>query len=69
MRRLVCAFVVRKPPKTDFLASRPNCQAMHFRDRHIVEQDTIAMADNKLCVHALSFKFQIVGPLPDKPAK
>ena len=23
MRRLVCAFVVRKPPKTDFLASRP----------------------------------------------
>ena len=24
MRRLVCAFVVRKPPKTDFLALRPN---------------------------------------------
>ena len=23
MRRLVCAFVVRKPPKTGFLASRP----------------------------------------------
>ena len=25
MRRLVCACVVRKPPKTGFLASRPNC--------------------------------------------
>ena len=24
MRRLVCAFVVRKPPKTGFLATRPN---------------------------------------------
>ena len=24
MRRLVCACVVRKPPKTGFLASRPN---------------------------------------------
>ena len=24
MRRLVCAFVVRKPPKTGFLASRPS---------------------------------------------
>ena len=24
VRRLVCAFVVRKPPKTGFLASRPN---------------------------------------------
>ena len=25
VRRLVCAFVVRKPPKTGFLASRPIC--------------------------------------------
>ena len=25
MRRLVCAFVVRKPPKTGFLAARPIC--------------------------------------------
>ena len=25
MRRLVCAFVVRKPPKTGFLATRPIC--------------------------------------------
>ena len=25
MRRLVCAFVVRKPPKAGFLASRPIC--------------------------------------------
>ena len=25
MRRLVCAFVVRTPPKTGFLASRPIC--------------------------------------------
>ena len=24
MRRLVCAFVVRKPPKTGFLASKPS---------------------------------------------
>ena len=24
MRRLVCAFVVRKPPKTGFIASRPS---------------------------------------------
>ena len=24
MRRLVCAFVVRKPPKTGFLATGPN---------------------------------------------
>ena len=24
MRRLVCAFVVRKPPKTGFLTTRPN---------------------------------------------
>ena len=26
MRRLVCAFGVRKPPKTGFLASRPKCK-------------------------------------------
>ena len=29
MRRLVCAFVVRNPPKTAFLASRPNYEPVH----------------------------------------
>ena len=31
MRRLVCAFVVRKPPKTGFLATRPKCELYHCR--------------------------------------
>ena len=30
MRRLVCAFVVRKPPKTGFLASRPKNLGSYF---------------------------------------
>ena len=30
MRRLVCAFVVRKPPKTGFLATRPSCFCFHY---------------------------------------
>ena len=30
MRRLVCTCVVRKPPKTGFLASRPKCTFLPF---------------------------------------
>ena len=30
LRRLVCAFIVRKPPKTGFLASRPLLLHIHF---------------------------------------
>ena len=30
MRRLVCACVVRKPPKTGFLTSRPNSNKGHY---------------------------------------
>ena len=28
MHRLVCAFVVRKPPKTGFFATRPNYEGL-----------------------------------------
>ena len=34
MRRLVCAFVARKPPKTGFLASRPKYRSMHKVQKH-----------------------------------
>ena len=32
MRRLVCAFVVHKPPKIGFLASRPIYSYIHVRE-------------------------------------
>ena len=36
MRRLVCAFVVRKPPKTGFLAARPNLFVKEFDKNYTV---------------------------------
>ena len=36
MRRLVCAFVVRKPPKTGFLAARPNLFVKEFDNNFTV---------------------------------
>ena len=39
MRRMVCVFVVRKPPKTGFLASRPICaSSLEFGSYRICEQ-------------------------------
>ena len=37
MRRLVCAFVVRQPPKTDFLAARPICL---FESVYMIDSST-----------------------------
>ena len=39
MRRLVCTFVVRKPPKTGFLASRPIWNTQHIDYLHSDEEE------------------------------
>ena len=48
MRRLVCAFVVRKPPKTSFLAAGPNVKELFW---HSVRSPNIPTA---YCKHDTS---------------
>ena len=42
MRRLVCACVVRKPPKTGFLASRPIVGLNAFLNSSNLEKDVLS---------------------------
>ena len=61
MCRLVCAFVVYKPPKTGFLAPRPNCKELNSEIVILIfEMCYLSSSSSSCCWRSLSLRRRIV---------